>query len=138
MRTTGAGGLFVGVLAGLGWIGLAAQQTQPFPGPGSGVVTISGGVDVRNTPSVNAAQRGEWKVAIDNAPDVRIANTPNVALTAPDFLSKGGRYQLTWPNGDREVVTIASGGSAGWVRLETTGRRRWINIAALRSVEDVP
>lgn len=115
-------------------VGVFAQLTQPVPGPGSGVVTVVGNVSVANTPSVNAAQAGDWRVTL--------ANTPAVLLTPPQFLRPRGHYDVVWSSGQREtiaVLQIGNGGWGGWVRVETTdGRTRWINVAAAASVEERP
>src|SRR5262245_4486016 len=82
------------------WLSVAvyAQPVQPVPVPGSGIVTVGGTVSVANTPSVNAAQAGEWKV--------NLANTPAVLLTPPEFLRPRGRYDIAWASGQRESITV--------------------------------
>ena len=114
--------------------GVVAQLVYPMPGPGSGVVTVAGSVNVANTPSVNAAQMGDWKVTL--------ANTPAVLLTPPEFLRPRSRYDIAWAGGQRETITvlqIGSGGWGSWARVQTsTGRTRWINVAAAASVEELP
>ncbi|HEX2456541.1 MAG TPA: hypothetical protein VHI99_22775 [Vicinamibacterales bacterium] len=113
--------------------GVLAQLVQPVPGPGSGIVTVSGSVSVANTPSVNAAQSGDWKVTL--------ANTPIVHLAPPEFLRPGGRYEVVSTSGQRETIAVLQIGSAGWaawVKVQTPdGRARWINVAAAASVEEV-
>lgn len=125
------GGTLAAALAA--WVGLSAQQEMlPKPGPGSGLT--------------KAVQQGEWRVAIDNVPTVNIGN--GVQLRGPLFL-KHRAYKVTWPNGDEERVTIVtvpqarrlSDGSPevvenGWVEVQSSGTRRWINIMAARSVEE--
>ena len=111
--------------AGLAWSG-AAAQAPPQASPGTGVVTIAGTVEVANTPSVNAGQLGEWKVAV--------ANTPSVTTPPPDFLRAGGRYDVTWANGDAERVVLEQIGRDGWVRVQAPDGTRWINVAAARSL----
>ena len=123
-------------LAVLLCIGIAAQQTQPFPGPGTGVVPVTGTVNIANTPSVTASQAGEWKVAVSNAPDVRVVNP--VVVAPPDFLKKGARYGITWPTGNSETLVVAQVGPLGWIRAEETGRVRWVNVATARSIEEMP
>jgi hypothetical protein len=116
-----------------------AQEGQRFPGPGSGIIKVDGTVDVRNTPTVHAAQAGEWKVQIANTPGVTVSNTPTVTLAALGFLRVGGRYEVTWPTGERQVVVVSQLGSGGWVRVDG-GRapkgQRWINAGAARSIEE--
>jgi len=113
-------------------VGVLTQVVQPVPGPGSGIVTVAGSVSVANTPSVHAAQAGDWKVTL--------ANTPAVMLTPPEFLRQRGHYDVVWSNGQREMITvlqIGSGGWGGWVKVQTSDARvRWINIAAAVSVEE--
>lgn len=120
------------------WVSLGAQQEMlPRPGPGSGVTGVS--------------QKGEWSVAINNTPSVRIANP--IQVRGPVFLKRGA-YRVTWPNGDVEMVTIITMASDtqrtgdrmaerspelitdGWVEVQSEGRRRWVNIMAARSVEE--
>lgn len=119
-------------LAAVVWTGVAAQQeTQPRPGPGSGVTPVSGNITVSGTvsvdalPDVNAKQRGQWRVAITDLPDVRVA--------APSFTRKGGRYRITWTNGDEQTVTVTNPGANGWVQIEQAAR--WLNLGNARSVE---
>jgi hypothetical protein len=120
------------------WAGVSAQQgTRPTPGPGTGIVTVTGSVDIGNTLDVRAAQRGDWRVAVANTPDVRVANTPSVVVAPPGFVKKG-LYEITWPSGDRETVTIVEVGPGGWVQVTKAsrdGRRRWVNLSAARDVE---
>ena len=125
-----------GVLA---WVGVAAQPTQPRPGPGSGVVTVEGSVIVANIPTVQAMQLGDWKVTVANAPDVRVANAPTVHVAGPAFLKVEGRYELVWSTGDRETVVVRQLGQGGWIRVDgATGRERWVNLTTARSVAAVP
>ena len=120
------------------WVGLGAQQEMlPRPGPGSGVTGVS--------------QKGEWSVAINNTPSVRITNP--IQVRGPIFLKRGA-YRVTWPNGETEGVTIINIASEtqrtgdrmaerspelitdGWVEVQSEGRRRWVNIMAARSIEE--
>ena len=116
---------------------VAAQQQapitsgQPFPGPGSGILTVGGTVNIGNTPSVEAVQTGEWRVAVTNFP-------ATVSLTPPDFVKAGTRYEITWPAGEREQVAVSAVGPAGWIRVQHTGGARWINVAAARAIQEVP
>lgn len=120
-------------VTGVLWSGGA--QVEPRPSPGSGIVTVAGTVDVGNEPSVRAAQSGDWKVAVANTPDVTIANTPSVTVAAPHFVKTRTRYEVIWPNGDRETVAVEQTARDGWVRVSD---RRWINVGAARSVEAKP
>ena len=132
MRVCLAGAIVVAV--SLMSVAVFAQLVQPVPGPGSGIVTVAGTVSVANTPSVNAAQTGEWKVTL--------AHTPAVLLTPPEFLRPRGRYDVVWASGQRESITvlqIGSGGWGGWAKVQTTnGHTRWINVAGAASVEELP
>lgn len=110
----------------------AQQEVFRTPGPGTGMVTVQGSVDIGNVPDVNAAQRGEWQVAV--------SNVPTVVTAAPDFVARGGRFTVEWSGGERETVTIVAPGQAGWVQVEHPsgkGRRRWVNLAAALAVEEV-
>ncbi len=108
----------------------AGQQTQPLPGPGTGIVPVAvkGTVDVGRMPVVTAAQQGDW--------NVRVANEPTVIAAPPEFVKTGASYTITWPGGDQEKVSVLQVGTAGWIRTERDGRSRWINLAAARAVED--
>jgi hypothetical protein len=141
-------GVFVAALVGAGagllWAGLSAQQEmRPTPGPGSGIMKVTGTVDVGNAPQVHAAQQGEWRIAVANRPDVRVVNTPEVIIPSPDFLKKGGRHTITWTTGQQEAVQIHEVGAGGWMQVTTSTPGsvpglRWINLAAVRSIEDAP
>lgn len=115
------------------WAGASAQQeVRPTPGPGSGMVTVRGTVDVGNVPTVMAAQAGEWRVAISSAPPLM--------ATGPDFLVQGGRYAIVWPTGDRETVHVVATTQAGWAQVEHPtgkGARRWVNLGVALAVEEV-
>ncbi len=125
-------------LAALAGAAAGGQQTQPLPGPGTGIVpvtvtgpvpvTMAGPVQISTLPIVNAAQQGEW--------NVRVANEPTVNVGAPEFLKKGGSYSLTWAGGDQEKVVVSQMAPNGWIRTEHEGRARWINLASVRAVEE--
>jgi hypothetical protein len=108
-------------------------QVQGVPGPGSGIVSVVGKVDIGNVPQVEAAQRGDWSVSLAHVPDVRVSNAPN----APAFVKAGSRYEITWATNEREVVRLAQVASSGWARVESTGRPRWVNLSLARSVEEL-
>lgn len=116
---------------------LYAQEAQKVPGFGTGIVTVSGTVDIGNTPLVLAHQAGEWKVVLAAPADVRVTNSPNVSMPSPAFLKSGGRYDITWSTGDRQTIRVVEVSPGGWLRVESTPRERWINIASARSVEAV-
>ncbi len=148
MRAKAATIVLVGILAGLIWVGVSAQQQrpqpqqpqgQPLPGFGSGVLTVAGTIEVGNVPAVLANQQGEWRVAVANSPDVRITNTPTVTLAALPFVRLGGRYEITWTTSERETLTIQQLGMGGWAKADSgKGRPRWINLAVARSVDELP
>ena len=129
MRT----GLIAKGLAGAALVAstLAAQQTQPRPGPGSGVVTVEGTVDIRRMPAVavTAAQQGEWRMAV--------SNTPTFVVSPVPFVRAGGRYQIIWSTGEREIVRVAQPEPGGWVKI-VDSPDRWINLTTARSVAAVP
>jgi len=137
MRTRIVTGVLM-VVAALYWVRSTDGQVQPVPGPGTGIVTVQGEVDVRRLPLVDVGQRGDWKVSLANVADVRVVNTPTVASAPLAFLKVGGRYDVTWPAGDRETVGIAQLGSGGWVRAAGAGRQRWLNLAGAKTIEEIP
>jgi hypothetical protein len=123
------------LVAVLSLVGLSARQDQRVPGPGSGVATVTGTVNIGQIPPVT--QAGTWKVAVDNSPEVRVSNRPTVSVASPEFLKQGSRYAITWTDGARENVTISGLAAGGWVRADSGGRGRWLNLAAARSVEEM-
>ena len=133
-------GVIAGVIIGAAaWAG-ASQQGQTLPGPGSGVVTVSGEVKVANRPVVEAVQQGDWRVAIANTAPVNVTNTPAVTFAMPFALRKGGRYEIVWSAGERETVTVTDAGASGWVLADFSGQvagRRWLNLAQVRSILEV-
>ncbi len=137
MRTKVVVGVLMAVAA-LYWARPTDGQVQPMPGPGSGSVTVQGEVDIRRLPPIDVGQRGDWKVSMANVPDVRVVNTPTVAVAPLAFLKVGGRYNVIWPAGDSETVGIAQLGTDGWVRAAGEGRRRWLNLAASKTIEEIP
>ena len=137
MRTKVVTGVLVGV-ALLYWARSTVGQPQSVPGPGSGIVTVQGEVDIRKLPPIDVSQRGDWKVSLANVGEVRVVNTPTVAVAPLAFLKVGGRYDVLWPAGDRETVEIAELGSGGWVRAAGEGRRRWVNLAGAKTIAEAP
>lgn len=125
--------VLIGSLAGAGvlWAGVPVQQeTRTTPGFGSGLTKVVGTVDIGNTPDVQAAQRGEWRVAVSNSPTVVVATA--------DFVRKDARYSIIWGTGEREQVTVAEAAPGGWVEVSRPGSlKRWINLASARSIEQV-
>jgi len=127
-------------LAALLCVRLSARQGQSTPGIGSGVAQVSGTVRVSELPPVT--QGGTWRVAVDNMPRVTIANTTDVNVTnrpvvtvgRPEFVSPG-QYAITWPNGEREIVTITNVDPSGWVRVGGSSKQRWVNVLVARSIE---
>jgi hypothetical protein len=98
-------------------------------------VTVTGTVGVDNVVRV-VPGAGEWKVAVSNTPDVRVANTPTVALSPLPFVKIGGRYDVIWSPNERELIHVTAAGSGGWIRVESSGRARWVNLSLARSVEE--
>jgi hypothetical protein len=105
-------------------------QVQPMPGPGSGVVTVTGRVEIGNIPEVGASQRGEWRVALSHVPTIELAPL--------GFVKAGARYQIDWSNGDKEVVRVLQPLPGQWVRVESTQRPRYLNLSAARAIDEVP
>ena len=119
--------------AALFWVAASSgQDVRPVPGPGSGVVTVRGTVDVGSMPDVRAVQAGEWKVSVANTPNVRVAATTHL-----DFVRQGQRYRVIWAPDQTEEVVVAQLGSWGWIRVESkTGAAgsTWTRRKASRSV----
>lgn len=117
-------------------LGIAARaQVQTVPGPGSGIVTVTGRVEVADG-VIRAVQNGEWKVLVANAPDVRVVNTPTVTQAPLPFLKVGARIVITWPDGVRDTVQISQLGGGPWILAADSSRPRWINVSGARSIED--
>jgi hypothetical protein len=123
------------VVVALALVRSSNGQVQSVPGPGTGVVYVSGKVDVDNV--VRAAQAGDWKMTVANVADVRVTNTPVVTLSALPFVKEGSRYEIVWGQSDRESIRVMNAGTDGWVRVESTGRRRWVNLSTARAIEEV-
>jgi hypothetical protein len=137
MRTKIITGVAV-VLVALYCVRSTDGQVQSVPGPGSGIVIVQGEVDIRRLPSIDVGQRGDWKVSLANVPDVRVVNTPTVAAAPLAFLKVGGRYDISWPAGERETIGVAQLGSGGWVRAAVSGRQRWLNLSVAKAIEEAP
>lgn len=125
-------------IAATGWA-VASAQVQSVPGPGTGIVTVTGEVAVANKPVVLATQQGDWRVSLANTAPVTIANTPAVTAALPMPLKKGGRYDVVWASGDHEAIVVAEGGASAWVRVvrSADAGERWINLAAARSIAEI-
>lgn len=137
--TLSRGAVIVAMLAVamMAWVvNSSGQAVKPVPGPGTGIVTVEGTVNVGNTPTVtvgntptvHAAQSGNWKVML--------ANAPSVTVTNPDFLRVKRVYLVTWPDRATESIEVAELGVNGWVRVERQGRRRWVNLGQALFLED--
>jgi hypothetical protein len=126
MRTRIAAGVVFVALC----VAVAAQQdVRPVPGAGTGIVKVTGAVDVGMMPPVEAMQRGDWKVAV--------SNTPTVQVVPMEFLKAGAVYAITWNDGTQETLAIEQVLSGGWARTAGTQKaRRWVNVAAARSVQE--
>ena len=137
MRTNVVAGVLIAVAA-LYWARSTNGQVQSVPGPGSGIVTVQGEVDVRRLPPIDAGQRGDWKVSLANVAEVRVVNTPAVTVAPPPFLKVGRQYLVTWPAGETETIVIAEVGSGGWSRAASGKRPRWLNLATAKAIEEIP
>ena len=122
---------------GLWWAQSASGQVQSTPGFGSGVVQVRGTVDIGKLPPVDVGQRGDWKVSLATVADTRVVNIPTVALAVPAFVAEGGRYVVTWANGERENIVVGQVAGA-WVRAAVDGPPRWVNLTSARAVEQAP
>ena len=119
-------------VVGLVW-GLPARgQVQPVPGPGSGVVTVVGRVEVADG-VIQARQSGDWKVVIANAPEVRVVNIPTVSPAPLPFLKVGARLEVSWPDNTTATITVAQLGGGGWCLIGGQ-RPQWVNLSLARSV----
>jgi hypothetical protein len=125
------------VIAAFGWAAMSAgQEVRPVPGPGTGVVTVTGSVDIGNMPSVDirnmpaVRQDGDWRVRFASPPDVRVAG--------PEFLTVRGQYAVTWSAGHAEDVQVLELATSGWARVASkSGSRRWVNFAHAQAVEEI-
>jgi hypothetical protein len=126
------------IFATLGWA-VSSAQVQSVPGPGTGVVTVTGEVGIANKPTVLAMQQGDWHVSLAGTTPVSVTNTPSVALALPFTPKNGARYEIVWPTGERENIVVMQGAAGAWVRVErnaTTGER-WVNLAGARAVSEL-
>jgi hypothetical protein len=128
----------VGVAAILAvlWGRLIYGQVQAVPGPGSGIVTVQGEVDVRRLPLIDVAQRGPWKVSLAETADVRVVAPVYVA--PPAFIRSGGRYLVAWGGTERESIEVTQVGGGGWVRTGGGARVRWVNLTLAQAIEEMP
>jgi hypothetical protein len=85
---------------------------------------------------IQARQSGDWKVAVANAPDVRVVNTPTVVAAPLPFLKAGIRLQVTWNDGSTATIRVVQPGAGGWCLTEGQ-RPAWVNLNLARSVEEV-
>ena len=131
---TAAGIVIVGLAWGLQARG-ASSQVQQVPGPGSGVVSVVGRVEVADG-LIQARQSGDWKVLVANTPDVRVVNTPTVVPAPLPFLKAGVRLQVTWADGSTATIRVVQPGGGGWCLTEGQ-RPAWVNLNLARSVEEV-
>jgi len=98
---------------------------------------VAGAVSIDNRPSVAAMQEGEWKMTVANTPGVHVVSAPPVAIAPLDFIRVGARFVITWPAGDTETITVLQSGPGTWARVEGE-RRRWVNLAAARAIQEAP
>jgi hypothetical protein len=120
----------VAAVAILAWVQTSNGQVFPAPTAGSGIVQVTGKVDVANVVPVDAAQRGEWRVSV--------SNTPAVSAVPFAFLKAGATYGVTWADGAQENVRVLQLGGAGWARVEHQTRRRWVNLELARAIDEPP
>jgi hypothetical protein len=135
MRDTGLV-VFAVVAAGLVWVGVSAQQQEvrTTPGPGSGVIDVRGTVSLAGVSEVRLSDVPDVNVV--HLPPVRVAAVPPITIAGPGFITRGARYVVTWPTGERESITVAEvAQGSGWVQVGTS---RWVNLDAARAVERAP
>jgi hypothetical protein len=118
------------------WVRSSSGQVQPAPGPGTGIVTVTGHVGINDIVRVAPAVT-DWRVVVGNVPDVRVVNTPAVTLSLPSFIKVGGRYEITWGPNERESIRVVETLTGGWVRAESANRPRWLNLTIARGVEEI-
>jgi hypothetical protein len=134
MRKAFVTAVVIGVIA-LAWEFSARGQVQPVPGPGSGVVTVTGRVEIADG-MIQARQNGDWRVAVANVPDVRVVNTPTVTRAPLPFVKAGAKLQVTWPEGSVENVRVTQPAGGGWCLIDSNGRARWVNLDLARYVDE--
>ena len=120
------------------WAQTTHGQVQSVPGPGTGIVTVQGVVDIRKMPMLDVGQRGDWRVTLASVADTRVLNMPPVMLSRPSFVRGGARYAITWPSGEQETIAVGQVGDGAWVRVTVNGRDRWLNLSHARAIEEVP
>ncbi len=98
---------------------------------------VRGTVDIGKLPPVDVGQRGDWKVSLATTADTRVVNTPSVTLALPPLVVEGGRYVVTWANGDRESIAVGQVAGA-WVRAAVDGPPRWVHLSSARAIEQAP
>jgi hypothetical protein len=136
MRTKVLAVVATGAVA-LYWAQAMHGQGQSVPGPGTGIVTVQGQVDIRNMPMLNVGQRGDWRVTLASVADTRVVNMPPVTLSRPAFVRAGARYMITWAGGEQETIAVGEVADGAWVRVTANGRDRWLNLAQARAIEEI-
>ena len=123
--------------AAFGWTAIpVGQEVRPVPGAGTGIVTVTGSVDIGNMPPVR--QGSDWQVRFATPPDVRVASLPEVRVASPGFLKPRGRYEIAWAAGQSEDVVVVEVAAGAWARVESkSGRRRWVNVGQAQAVEEI-
>ena len=96
-----------------------------------------GGVSTGAAPAGGSGQRGDWKVSLATVADTRVVNIPTVAIALPPLVTEGGRYVVTWANGEREGIIVRQVAGA-WVRAAVDGPPRWVNLSSARAIEQAP
>jgi hypothetical protein len=105
-----------------------AAQVQPMPGPGTGVVTVTGKVDVGQAPPLRAMQEGEWRMAVTSAPPL---------VQAPlGIVRPRASYLVTWTTSESDLIAVEEIGPGAWVRGNVGNQAVWLNLAAARSVRE--
>ena len=127
MKAVAAAAAAVAILM---WVQTSSGQVYPAPTPGTGVVQVTGKVNVGNVVAVDAAQRGDWRVSV--------MNTPAVAPVPLSFLKPGSSYAVTWADGAQQNIRVLQLGGAGWARIEHDSRRRWVNLDGARAIDELP
>lgn len=113
--------------------GAQRGATQPFPGPGSGVVDVNVVNDLRviQQGEWRAVQLGEWRVAQQGDWRVGVQGNVTTVPMALPFFKVGSRYTFQWAEHWFETGTVREMHASGWVRLDS----RWVNPANAIAIE---
>ena len=112
-------------------------QVQARPGAGTGVVTVTGTVDLGNAPPLRTLQSGDWRVAQQGDWKVAVTTAPPAVRAPLGFVRPGSRYEVWWTSSERDVIRVEEVGPGGWVRGTVGERNVWLNLDGARSLSEV-